>query len=120
MKTRMAILLFLFAPLVLSQDTAPPGKPAHVVKTVVAERGTLRRSEQTLTLDGGVSVYSDDGYEFRTERAEIDLRARTARGDAPVEGQGPLGVLSAGGFYLGDTIRFEGRVRLVAYPKAGV
>lgn len=87
---------------------------------LTAERGTLRRSEQTLTLDGGVSVYSDDGYEFRTERAEIDLRARTARGDAPVEGQGPLGVLSAGGFYLGDTIRFEGRVRLVAYPKAGV
>ena len=89
---------------------------------LTAERGTLHRAGQLLALDGGVNIFFDKGYEFRTERAEIDLRTRAARGDAPVEGQGPLGLLNASGFRLGDkgrTIHFDGRVRLVLYPNAG-
>ncbi len=90
---------------------------------LTAARGALRRSDETLTLDGGVDVFSDAGYEFRTAQIEVDLRSKVARGDQPVEGQGPLGVLSATGFTLdrnGRTIRFSGRVKLVLYPKGEV
>ena len=49
-----------------------------------------------MELDGGVNIFSDEGYEFRTERAEIDIDANTAWGDQPIEGQGPLGILKRG------------------------
>ncbi len=87
-----------------------------------AERGTLFQSEQELTFDGGVSIFSDTGYEFHTERAKIDLRTSVAHGSDPVEGRGPLGLLNAEGFHLDrDTgiLRFEGGVRLVLTPKTG-
>lgn len=86
-----------------------------------AELGTLLRNSETLVLEGGVDIRSEDGYRFFTPRAEIDLRASTAHGNAPVEGNGPLGSLNADSFELDQanrTYRFEGRVRLVLYPKA--
>ncbi len=89
---------------------------------LTANSGTLRRDREILLLDGAVSIFSDAGYELHTERAEIDLRASRAYGNMPVEGQGPFGMLNADGFRLEDkgrTIHFEGRVRLVVYPKAG-
>ncbi len=89
---------------------------------LTAKRGVLRQSAELLSLDGGVNIFSDAGFEFRTDRARVDLRTKIASGDAPVEGQGPLGVLNATGFTLdrgGRTIRFKGRVKLVVYPKSG-
>ncbi len=89
---------------------------------LTAKRGMLRQSADLLSLDGGVDVFSDSGFEFRTDRVKVDLRTKIASGDAPVEGQGPLGVLNATGFTLdrnGRTIRFKGRVKLVIYPKSG-
>ncbi len=88
-----------------------------------AERGTLHRAGQTLVLDGGVDVVSDQGYEIRTERVEVDLRAKAARSDAPVEAKAPFGVLHAEGFLIdheGRTMRFTVRVRMVMHPKKGV
>ncbi|MFQ5957944.1 MAG: LPS export ABC transporter periplasmic protein LptC [Alphaproteobacteria bacterium] len=90
---------------------------------LTADRGTLRRSDQTLLLDGAVNIFSDEGYEFRTERAEIDLSTSVARGNVAIEGQGPFGILNADTFRLdrdNRSIRFEGQVRLVLYPKAGI
>ncbi len=89
---------------------------------LTADRGVLRQSSEMLTLNGEVNVFSDTGFEFRTDRAKVDLRTKLASGDAPVVGQGPLGVLNATGFTLdrgGRTIRFKGRVKLVLYPKNG-
>ena len=89
---------------------------------LTARSGTLRRASEKLLLDGGVSIFTDAGYELRTERAEIDLRANRAHGTTRIEGQGPFGMLSADGFRLEDKgrrIHFEGRVRVVVYPKAG-
>ena len=89
---------------------------------LTADSGTLRQSDETLLLDGAVSIFSDEGYEFRTERAEIDLRTSIARGNSAIEGQGPFGILNADTFRLDrdrGSIRFEGRVRLVLYPKSG-
>jgi lipopolysaccharide export system protein LptC len=90
---------------------------------LTAQQGELNRSEETLSLDGSVNLFSDQGYELRTERMELDLRSRSATGNAPVEGQGPLGLLNADRFRVepgGGSIHFEGQVRMVVYPKAGV
>lgn len=89
---------------------------------LTADAGTLFRNDEKVSLEGAVNFFSDLGYEFRTERAEIDLKASRAHGDAPIEGQGPLGVLSADSFRLEDkgrTVHFEGRVRMILYPKSG-
>ncbi|MEX2650644.1 MAG: LPS export ABC transporter periplasmic protein LptC [Alphaproteobacteria bacterium] len=84
-----------------------------------ARRGLYRPDARTLDLEGDVSLYADSGYELRTERARIDLGAEIASGDAPVEGQGPLGHLVAGGFELdvgGDRLSFHDGVTLTLYP----
>ncbi len=89
---------------------------------LVADRGTLYQAEQTLTLEGAVSIFSDEGYQFHTESAQIDLRTSVAHGSDPVAGEGPLGFLKAEGFRLdrGDgTLRFEGGVRLILQPRPG-
>lgn len=89
---------------------------------LAADRGTLLQNVQTLTLEGAVSIFSDEGYHFRTERAQIDLRTSIAHGSDPVAGDGPLGTLSAEGFRLDrstGTLRFEGGVRLLLQPGPG-
>ncbi len=89
---------------------------------LTADRGTLHRATNTMELDGAVNIFSDEGYEFRTERAEIDIDANTAWGDRPIEGQGPLGTLNADTFRLDNAagrLLFEGRVRMIIYPNVG-
>jgi lipopolysaccharide export system protein LptC len=56
----------------------------------------------------------DQGYEFHTTKARIDLDARTAAGDAPVNGRGPQGEIQAEGFEIldgGTRVVFHGRSR---------
>jgi len=87
---------------------------------LTAETGLYRRTEKTLDLEGAVNLFHDSGYEFRTSRASIELEKGTARGSAPVHGQGPFGDLSGEGFYLidkGKTIVVTGKSKLVIYPK---
>jgi lipopolysaccharide export system protein LptC len=89
---------------------------------LTADRGTLHRVTNTLELDGAVNIYSDEGYEFRTERAEIDIEASIAWGDRPIEGQGPLGTLNANTFRMDNAagrLLFEGSVRMIVYPNVG-
>ena len=89
---------------------------------LTADSGTLLRASEQLSLEGAVSIFSDVGYEFRTESATIDLGASRAHGDAPIEGQGPFGVLNADSFRLdgkSHVIYFEGQVRMTLYPKPG-
>ena len=89
---------------------------------LTAARGALHQADQTLLLEGAVNLFTDLGYELRTEQIELNLRTKTAQGDVPVTGQGPLGVLTADRFSVDQTrglILFEGRVRMVLYPNAG-
>lgn len=89
---------------------------------VTAESGVFRRLEKTLSLTGAVNLFHDSGYEFRTQRARVDLEKGTAEGDAPVRGQGPFGDLQGEGFRLldkGKTIIFTGKSKLVLYPGLG-
>jgi len=88
---------------------------------LTANDGEYSRAEKTLNLAGEVNLYHDSGYEFRTERAAIDLTAGTAASNDPVEGQGPFGRLEASGFRMvnkGKVIHFLGRSKLTLYPGA--
>jgi lipopolysaccharide export system protein LptC len=86
-----------------------------------AEAGLFHRDTRMLDLTGDVSVFHDSGYEVRTDAAEVDLRAGTAKGDQPVSAQGPAGTLDAVGFSLidrGDVVVFTGPARMVLVPTA--
>lgn len=86
-----------------------------------AEAGLFHRDRRMLDLTGDVAVFHDSGYEVRTDAAEVDLRAGTARGDQPVSAQGPAGTLDAVGFSLtdrGDVVVFTGPARMLLVPTA--
>lgn len=88
---------------------------------VTASVGYFARKDEKLALEGGVNMFHDSGYEFRTDKVDVDLNSGTAFGDAPVEGQGPFGRVVAEGFRLldkGKTIIFTGKSRLILYPGA--
>ncbi|MDP3419016.1 LPS export ABC transporter periplasmic protein LptC [Falsiroseomonas sp.] len=81
-----------------------------------SERGRFNRPTNRLDLAGKVTVHHDDGTQFVTERAAIDLSAGAATGDDPVAAQGPFGNLTAEGFRLfdrGQVVVFTGRARAV-------
>lgn len=86
-----------------------------------AETGTYRKESELLDLAVNVTGFHDEGYEFRTSRARVDLARGTAAGDAPVAGHGPLGELTGEGFRLserGTRILFTGKSKLTIFPSA--
>ena len=86
---------------------------------LTAKEGMYERNSGLLDLTGNVSIYSDQGHEFHTEKARIDLDARVADGDMPVIGQSPFGILQAGNFHLdGDNQKmvFGNGVKLIVFP----
>lgn len=88
---------------------------------LTAENGVYVREAKTLDLAGKVNLFHDQGYEFRTDRARVDLETGSASGNDPVEGQGAFGHLTANGFHLfdkGRTILFKGKSKLTFYPGA--
>lgn len=88
---------------------------------LTARSGQYRKDQEVLDLAGDVSLFHDDGFELRSDSAQIDLGRGTARGDQPVEGQGSAGLISGQGFEVldrGDRIIFTGKSRLVLYPEA--
>ncbi len=89
---------------------------------LAAETGTYHKNKQILALGGGVNMFHDSGFEFRTRKAEIDLTRGTARGQDPVSGQGPFGSLAASGFMVldhGSRIIFTGKAKLMFFPEPG-
>ncbi|NQV99449.1 MAG: LPS export ABC transporter periplasmic protein LptC [Rhodospirillales bacterium] len=89
---------------------------------LTARTGLLANQDKALNLEGAVNLFHDSGYEFRTEKAAINLATGVASGNLPIEGQGPFGVLKAEGFKLiekGKTIYFSGKSKLVLHPGAG-
>jgi lipopolysaccharide export system protein LptC len=89
---------------------------------LTAETGVYRRERKTLELSGAVNLFHDSGYEFRTNKAGIDLAEGSASGSEPVRGHGPFGELQAEGFRLvdkGRTIVFTGKAKLTLYQGIG-
>ena len=88
--------------------------------SITASQGRLNMAQKRLQLTGQVQLFYDQGYEFRTEAANIDMERKTAEGDSPIEGQGPFGSLKADGFRLygaGERLEFLHAVRLTLYPQ---
>ena len=89
--------------------------------TLGADDGLYDRAGEHLSLEGGVSLFHDQGYEMHTETAEIDLAANRAWGTSPVSGQAGFGEIVAEGFRLeegGLHIHFTGKAELLLYPDA--
>lgn len=94
------------------------GSGAYVA--VTASEGMLDRDSDTVTLNGDVTLFHDNGLSFQTDSATIDLKAKTAEGSDPVEGQNGDGEIIAQGFKVlddGDTIEFTGKAYMKIYPK---
>ena len=88
---------------------------------LTANDGRFEAKTNTLHLTGDVNVFHDQGYEFTTTAAQVDLVTSTASGDQPVDGQGPFGVLNAEGFRIfdsGDRVLFLGPARLTVFEGA--
>ncbi|MGO1119145.1 LPS export ABC transporter periplasmic protein LptC [Rhodovibrionaceae bacterium A322] len=88
---------------------------------LAASQGRYKRESEFLTLRGNVSLFHDEGFEVRTEEADVDLAAGRAEGNQTVEAQGPFGTIVGEGFRIeerGNIIQFTGRSRLLIYPEA--
>jgi len=80
--------------------------------------GELNTQTKQMLLNGGVSLFADGGYEFRTDHAQVDIQKGSAYGDSHVEGQGPPGTIEADGFSMDNhehVIHFNGSVKMVLY-----
>jgi lipopolysaccharide export system protein LptC len=83
--------------------------------SLTAKAGEFHDDTKLLYLSGGVMLYHEDGYNFTTERVEINTNTSEARGDLAVQGQGPMGNLLATGFEIkdnGSRILFGGKGRV--------
>jgi lipopolysaccharide export system protein LptC len=81
-----------------------------------AQQGRYDRPVNRLDLAGEVTIHHDDGTQFVTPRAALDIAGGNASGDDPVAAQGPFGTLTAEGFRLydrGQVVVFTGRARAV-------
>jgi len=79
---------------------------------VSADHGLYHQKTQLLDLSGNVNLYHELGYEMHTDTAQVDLKADTAQGNDPVQGQGPQGRLDGIGFQIsekGERIVVKGR-----------
>ena len=84
--------------------------------SISAHNGAYNRDQQLLRLDGSVSLYQDQGNEFHTSSANIDLDKGEAIGNELVSSNGPFGTLEAAGFMMSETgkvVYFIGPAHLV-------
>ena len=80
--------------------------------------GNMNTTTKQLVLHDGVDIFYDDGYEFRTDHANVDIAKGTAYGDSTIEGQGAQGTLKADSFQAvdrGKVMHFIGSVKVHLY-----
>lgn len=85
-----------------------------------AAKGYVDLDDKLMNMTGGLSIYTDSGYEMHTKSAFADLGKNIVVGKTPVTGQGPMGTFSADSFYIDrqkSHITLEGHVRMKFYPK---
>ncbi len=88
---------------------------------LTAVDGEYEEDTKFLYLVGNVNVFHDAGHEFSTPKARFNLGNRSASGNDPVEGQGPLGTLQSEGFRIfdgGDRVLFTGKAEMLVYRSA--
>jgi lipopolysaccharide export system protein LptC len=80
-----------------------------------AASGVVDMKAGSLEMDGGINVFSDQGYELHTQSASVDLNRGVVHGRQQVTGQGPLGALSADRFQFdrdSKILTLDGHVRM--------
>lgn len=86
----------------------------------LADTGMFDPEANTLLLPEEVQVFHNSGYDMRTRNVFVNLETSEAKGEQPIDGQGPLGTIRASGFQV-DTgathIRFAPNVKVTLYPK---
>jgi len=81
--------------------------------SAAASQGSYDKNTNILNLNGHVVLTTDSGYALRTPSAQIDVSDEVVQGSR-VEGEGPLGTVSAEGFNVhGDEMCLKGPSRLV-------
>lgn len=83
-----------------------------------ANDGRFESSTNILYLSGNVNLFHNEGYEFYTSTARVNMDDSTASGDEHVDGQGPFGILKAEGFRVlesGERILFIGPATLLVF-----
>ena len=87
-----------------------------------AEIGRFDRQSNQLHLMGDVRLSRDDGQRFATDEVFVDMKTRSAWGDKPVTGEGPMGEIQSEGFRIEDngaTVIFTGQSRAVLTGATG-
>lgn len=69
---------------------------------MTANEGLYDSQSKHLVLTGNVTLYQDTGYNFTTERVEIDTKQAVASGKEEIQGEGPLGNMVAMGYEIAD------------------
>lgn len=83
--------------------------------SATAATGFADLDRNMMKLTGGIAVFSDDGYELHTARADVDLKQGRFHGPAAVTGQGPTGTLSADSFEMdrnSNRLELNGHVKM--------
>lgn len=81
-----------------------------------AGSGVWSQTGGGLDLSETVDIYQDGGYELHTPTAQVDTKKGTAVGHDPVNGQGPLGIITGQGFKMDQTtgrVLVTGRSRMI-------
>ena len=84
-----------------------------------AEAGFFDMDAKSLKLNGGISLFTDSGYELHTQSADVDLAKSVITGTSKVNGHGPLGSFSADRFRIDRQkkhVNLNGHVRMVVIP----
>ena len=87
---------------------------------ITADKGRLKSIENVLTLKGNVTLTSEAGYEFRTERARVFFKDSEVSGNTTIYGTRDMGTVVADGFRVkenGNNIFFLGNVKTNIVPK---
>jgi lipopolysaccharide export system protein LptC len=82
--------------------------------SVIAPEGVLDRESETMRLTGGISLFTDAGYELLARAATIEFAQSRAVAEGDVRGLGPFGEIASDRLVItdnGQNIRFEGNVR---------
>lgn len=87
----------------------------------LADTGMFDPEANTLVLPEQVQVFHNAGYDMRTRNVFLNLNTSEAKSEEQIDGQGPLGTISAKGFEVDSGmshIRFAPQVKVTLYPKS--
>jgi lipopolysaccharide export system protein LptC len=86
---------------------------------LAANGGVYDINAETVAVEGPVRLTASDGYAMTASGVTVDLKSRTMRGDAGVEGEVPAGTFSANTLsadLAARTITLEGNARFTMIP----